>query len=868
MPAPSTGHGCPYPQTDKTFGISLPFVGTVPEPGALASAEGYSVEECIDPERVCSALAKILHLHEEIRELRVQIELKKCPLPDDRLMAAQRDGLDQQKLIDMTRLAMRPGSTLGGLVQLLRGETSKDSRPNKALRPLDYRKLLKGYQHVDFMVDAAWHGLQPRWKDSDEAADGQTKNHQSARRYLKALTRSVRAGQNGGQYLVLDDRLMKVWNKVVHVSPLAAIDKAGKDPEDEVRLIHDLSYPHGYSTNDRTDRSVLPELVYRPVAELAQRIEALHVEDPSRNVMMMKGDVKGAFRHLMVTHSSVGWMAAILPSARALIVDLSAPFGWTSSPTYYGAFGGAITWLVAHESPATMSPAELDPTPFFSYEWVDDHVLIEREVGHRPELANAALRLSMLAVFGPRVINEDKFTAWSTKLEVLGLSFDTERRTVTMPQRKIDKAILRVEAMGGQSKTTRIALRQLLGSLRHVCTCCRAMKPFFQRVQSLAIIAPPHGTIAMGSDVLQDLKWTASILRAGRFKDLPTAMFGAWPDPDVHLYMDASNAGLAVLDPAQRRFVRVKFDEAECDQIENPPEQHGLTINVREQLSVAIAALVWGKEWKQQHTITQVWCWVDNTTAVACANKLSSRNHLAQELNRAIGWSEAVNGFRIRCLHLPGRINRMADAASRAWSQPHTDVWNAMSQGWRSQEVPAELRKPYVPRSENYSAQVWPQAPGSSTTVVGSNGCSGRISKDGADGCQPTNLSTLIDSCYSRPTVGPSNHADWETRTPPFCPSSAIYHGVIAWTEDMPSVCTKDITWPCKGCAGCPRDPQHERRQLYRSSEPFGAVATYPAPTNAYCGGLRSWAISSCCEAQSIFTQKAESQTTSSRTTM
>jgi len=375
-------------------------------------------------------------------------------------------------------------------------------------------------------------------------------------------------------------------------------------------------------------------------------------------------------------------------------------------------------------------------------------VLIEREVGHRPELANAALRLSMLAVFGPRVINEDKFTAWSTKLEVLGLSFDTERRTVTMPQRKIDKAILRVEAMGGQSKTTRIALRQLLGSLRHVCTCCRAMKPFFQRVQSLAIIAPPHGTIAMGSDVLQDLKWTASILRAGRFKDLPTAMFGAWPDPDVHLYMDASNAGLAVLDPAQRRFVRVKFDEAECDQIENPPEQHGLTINVREQLSVAIAALVWGKEWKQQHTITQVWCWVDNTTAVACANKLSSRNHLAQELNRAIGWSEAVNGFRIRCLHLPGRINRMADAASRAWSQPHTDVWNAMSQGWRSQEVPAELRKPYVPRSENYSAQVWPQAPGSSTTVVGSNGCSGRISKDGADGCQPTNLSTLIDSTY------------------------------------------------------------------------------------------------------------------------
>ncbi|ETK79713.1 hypothetical protein F441_14696 [Phytophthora nicotianae CJ01A1] len=102
-------------------------------------------------------------------------------------------------------------------------------------------------------------------------------------------------------------------------------------------------------------------------------------------------------------------MAARTPEVKALVVDLSAPFGWTGSPSLYGVFGPAITWLLQINSPASVSNSE-DVEPFFGFEWVDDHILIEHDINNRLALAEAALRHAMLAILGPRAINDKKFS--------------------------------------------------------------------------------------------------------------------------------------------------------------------------------------------------------------------------------------------------------------------------------------------------------------------------------------------------------------------------------------------------------------------------------------------------------------------------
>lgn len=41
---------------------------------------------------------------------------------------------------------------------------------------------------------------------------------------------------------------------------------------------------------------------------------------------MLKGDVKGAFRHLMLNADHVHWMGAAFRKQQVLVIDLAAPF--------------------------------------------------------------------------------------------------------------------------------------------------------------------------------------------------------------------------------------------------------------------------------------------------------------------------------------------------------------------------------------------------------------------------------------------------------------------------------------------------------------------------------------------------------------
>jgi hypothetical protein len=81
----------------------------------------------------------------------------------------------------------------------------------------------------------------------------------------------------------------------VHVCPLGAVIKKDTDPRNEVRLIHDLSFPRGLSANDGSDKASFPAIEYRHVAAVARRIEELAMQHPGQTIWILKGDVKSAF---------------------------------------------------------------------------------------------------------------------------------------------------------------------------------------------------------------------------------------------------------------------------------------------------------------------------------------------------------------------------------------------------------------------------------------------------------------------------------------------------------------------------------------------------------------------------------------------
>jgi hypothetical protein len=121
----------------------------------------------------------------------------------------------------------------------------------------------------------------------------------------------------------------------------------------------------------------------------------------------------------------------------------------------------------------------------------------------------------------------------------------------------------------------------------------------------------------------------------------------------------------------------------------------GFDINTRELFCAALVAVLWGHGWAppQPNHVTHVRAWSDNASAVSWIKKLCADNPFAQELIRAIGFSEATHRFRLSASHLPGSINRIADAGSRSHDPSLSALWTKFVASWLQTPVPKATRQ-------------------------------------------------------------------------------------------------------------------------------------------------------------------------------
>ncbi|KAG2784680.1 hypothetical protein PC129_g23131 [Phytophthora cactorum] len=322
--------------------------------------------------------------------------------------------------------------------------------------------------------------------------------------------------------MVLDAYVASAW-KLVRVCPFGCVLKADADPRFEESVIHDLSFPRGASVNDASDAADLPPLSHEHVDATARRIEWIKSRNPCAAVRAEHGDVKSAFWNVFGHSSVCSMFSGMLSRHGALEMDLVLPFEWTGPLGHYGMFGCATTFLARRKRPSNLAPDDPDTEPLYCYTWVDNHVPIEEDRDERLVLCEVALRLAMLAILGPRSINEKKFTSWSTHARALGLDRDTVNRTVSMWQNKIEKALTWVRALPLSKKVSKTSLSQLLGSLRHVCSCVRSARPFFQRLAALQRRSLRWIQLTLSKDAHLDLLWMSTFSFMADFKVYPFA---------------------------------------------------------------------------------------------------------------------------------------------------------------------------------------------------------------------------------------------------------------------------------------------------------------------------------------------------------
>ncbi|ETO64367.1 hypothetical protein F444_18077 [Phytophthora nicotianae P1976] len=405
--------------------------------------------------------------------------------------------IDEEMVNFHSSLAIASGKPLADFVRLVRGQTAADPRPNKDMYELPRPK------------DPALHEAWGRWNDV-------VQNGASPEWLPNRPPRQTSRPRNHGP---IYKPLPQVWR---HIRKVGVVDKDDTD----IRIIDDYSFPDGASINDFTDRSNLPVISYNPPGDIARRIFELRRQYSNVRILILLGDV-----------SACG-------------------FGWCGSLAWYFLPGTLINGL--YEQTPCWTPANLRTLKGLF--WCDDHTCIESEDELRCFRANLVLRRAMTTVLGPSAINKRTFTEWSECGKALGLICDTRNGTVTIPKEKIMKAELRVSTMLSCGTATKTQLLQLLGSLRHVTTCCPPARAFYQRLQSAATTTPRYKRLRLSEEAVEDLKWFRYILQHHeRFNGIPVAQFANESIPMVHAHMDASDDGLCVLEPMLRQYSGFNF---------------------------------------------------------------------------------------------------------------------------------------------------------------------------------------------------------------------------------------------------------------------------------------------------------------------
>ena len=734
---------------------------------------------------LASRLSALKQARMRVRQHLIQ-ELKEVALELPSFQSGPNTGIHLPTKRVLSEFVRRTRCRLSELVRLLRGQTDLDPRPNKALTVLEdaWATTTPVWNHI------VQEGLRPPFQPNFPAQGRPPPNHGSARGHVDAVRAALRDGQEKGRILIVDLDLLSLWPEVF-CSPLGTVAK-DNDPT-KVRVVHDLSFPEGASVNDYTIQDLVPPAHYNGPAAIAARI--LDLAKGEDLIYMATSDVSGAFRHIPLHESYVAKFAATLPEDNALIIDLCTPFGWTASPGFYNVAAGLISQRYGASRPLWPDQPIAGRASFSSLYWCDDHVCVEADIGSRLAEARLALRWAMVSVLGPESYNEAKDQDWTQRCRALGLEWNLQDKSLSMPKEKVDKALRRIKAAKPPALVSKSTLLKLLGSLRHVMTCFPSARAFVQDLSAMANAlhrTTPMTRLSLSAE--QDMAWFEQILQRGFLNGVQLSIFTRQAQPDVVLFMDASDVGLAALNPQRREYIQVQFSDAERQAMAE--RQSAVGINVRELSSAAYALLAWGPEWRQRAAgkPIHVRLFIDNSSAVAWNQRRSSSNPTAQNILRLLSFLEVIFCVHCTASHVPGHLNEVADAGSRVWSShAHASRFSHFCSSWRQVPIEPAWRNLSAFWEQNCRARLWHPPPLQSTEQFGVNGLRGVDSWAFLAGSKDPGQRTLSNLALSLLTVGgTASTTDGATEIAAL-PSSA---------SSLPSSGSTATTWGGKSTSG------------------------------------------------------------------
>ena len=410
----------------------------------------------------------------------------------------------------------------------------------------------------------------------------------------------------------------------VITSRMAVIPKSSPR---KFRVIVDLSTPAHASVNDNIHRE-LTHVAYSSIGDAAELMHHL-----GQHTLLAKIDIQDAYR-LVPIHPrdrrflGVTWQGGVY-------VDCKLPFGLASAPAVFCAVAEALEWVLRSRGVCNL------------IHYLDDFLLLGAPDSDE---CLQALRTSLLVCQELGVpLAVHKVEGPSTRLTFLGLELDTSNMLLALPQDKLLK-LRHLLAGWLHAKCVRDTqqFQSLIGQLVHATQVVPLGKAYLSRLLALAQNLQVGQFRRLNLDAIADIAWWANL--CDKWSGISVHQFLLLQEPAHHLFTDASGSWGCGAWSLPLWF--------------HLPWQgypHLNSIALKELFPVVLACALWGNHWHG----TYILCHSDNAAVVAQVNKLHARDPLAAHLLRCLAFFQALFNFRIRVVHIPGRLNTSADDLSR-----------------------------------------------------------------------------------------------------------------------------------------------------------------------------------------------------------
>jgi hypothetical protein len=230
----------------------------------------------------------------------------------------------------------------------------------------------------------------------------------------------------------------------------------------------------------------------------------------------------------------------------------------------------------------------------------------------------------------------------------LGLAFDSEAMTMSIPPEKLKEVQDLVKEWHKRSRATLHDLRTLLGKLLYVAQCSPPARLFLNRLLHALRACPPTGSLKLTEEFKKDLSWLAQFLPQcnGVFIIQPTN------PPQHHIYVDSSLSGAGGI--LEKQAYALEYPPAITD-VQHP-------ICHLEALNCVLAL----KLWSSQLAGKKVSLHCDSATAVAVLQAGKGRDPFIQQCAREVWLLTATHDIDLSVHHVPGDLlKHSADALSR-----------------------------------------------------------------------------------------------------------------------------------------------------------------------------------------------------------